>query len=511
MFIIPPLSYFEEKKVNSKLANAYFGRASNFFENVDDIIIFSEDSSDGVELAHKIVQLKDKIETLHIIMLTDGKKIKKLANIESSHIGEVEVNYSIFDINYFLTMTNYNQSSSERVINFSEEFDWVGVSAIELDSNEDYTTFLCGFPASVLVEVYDKLGSQLLENNLRTFLQVKGKINQGIRRTIIDEPENFLAYNNGITSIATSASYEKSNNQVMINELTGWQIVNGGQTTVSLHNVWRHEKNASIKRKMSKIIVPMKIIVVSENASTELISNIAKYSNLQNKLSKTDFSSMNPFYIKMERLSRQMITPPVGTTQYGTYWYYERVKNQYRHETYKESSSVRNKFKTMNPKSQKFKSSDIAKCLNIYYGYPNIVMSGSEKNSRFFNKVVLKEKIERQELVDKAFYKKIIAILILYKKSGQLIKNQVWYKDNKKAIVVYTLALLINEEKQEPDSEALIAIWNSQTVSFEWQEKIISTATKVNDYFNSIEVLDIPIGQWVKNDECWNELQLRES
>ena len=46
--------------------------------------------------------------------------------------------------------------------------------------------------------LYLKYGSKLLQGNVRAFLSVRGKVNKGIRNTIINSPENFFTYNNGI-------------------------------------------------------------------------------------------------------------------------------------------------------------------------------------------------------------------------------------------------------------------------------------------------------------------------
>ena len=55
----------------------------------------------------------------------------------------------------------------------------------------------------MLADLYGQHGSRLLEGNVRSYLSNRGKVNKGIRATVITEPEQFLAYNNGITATAT--------------------------------------------------------------------------------------------------------------------------------------------------------------------------------------------------------------------------------------------------------------------------------------------------------------------
>ena len=57
----------------------------------------------------------------------------------------------------------------------------------EQDDN-DYQTILAIVPGDILMDVYGEYGSRLLQLNVRSFLQARGKVNQGIRRTILNEP-----------------------------------------------------------------------------------------------------------------------------------------------------------------------------------------------------------------------------------------------------------------------------------------------------------------------------------
>lgn len=58
-----------------------------------------------------------------------------------------------------------------------------------------------------MADIYLKYGSKLLQGNVRAFLSVRGKVNKGIRNTIINSPENFFTYNNGIAIVARSIGF----------------------------------------------------------------------------------------------------------------------------------------------------------------------------------------------------------------------------------------------------------------------------------------------------------------
>ena len=63
----------------------------------------------------------------------------------------------------------------------------------------DVDSYLCIMPATILSDLYEEYGQRLLESNVRTFLQFGGKVNKGIRETLLNKPDNFFAYNNGLT------------------------------------------------------------------------------------------------------------------------------------------------------------------------------------------------------------------------------------------------------------------------------------------------------------------------
>ena len=106
----------------------------------------------------------------------------------------------------------------------------------------------------MLAMLYKNYGTRLLESNVRAFLQQTGKINQGIRDTIRDEPYMFLPYNNGLATTAQEVKTEKlKNGQMVITGVKDFQIVNGGQTTASLFHT---EKK--YKADLSQVFVQMK-------------------------------------------------------------------------------------------------------------------------------------------------------------------------------------------------------------------------------------------------------------
>ena len=98
-----------------------------------------------------------------------------------------------------------------------------------------YSVYLAIINGDLLAALYDEFRDRLLEKNVRSFLQVKGGVNKGIRDTLRDEPDMFLAYNNGISVTAESVEIVRDENgKPSIKRIRDMQIVNGGQTTALL-------------------------------------------------------------------------------------------------------------------------------------------------------------------------------------------------------------------------------------------------------------------------------------
>ena len=80
------------------------------------------------------------------------------------------------------------------MINFNE-FSSNGISFIKATDIEGIRSFLCVLEGNLLADIFEKYGSRLLEGNVRSFLGMKGGVNQGIRNTVKNNPDLFFVYN----------------------------------------------------------------------------------------------------------------------------------------------------------------------------------------------------------------------------------------------------------------------------------------------------------------------------
>lgn len=507
LFIIPELSYFDDVTLTKTEADTYFKRAKYFCFDADKVISSSEESTAGYDLAWDISNGKLKYRVLEIILLTDYTKSNVINIIESTVENNVRVDYSIFDITRIKQMDDTINGKEALVINLKNDFDFDGIEVLPASQTEEYKAYLCNIPGELLAKMYDKYQSRLLEGNVRSFLQTKGKVNKGIRSTILNNPDMFFAYNNGIAATAESITTVNENGSLKITGFKSLQIVNGGQTTASLANAWTNDVKNNSREQISRIFVPMKISVIATGAEQELIPNISRYANSQNKVSDADLASNHPFHIKVEEISRIMSAPPIGGMQFGTYWYYERANGQFRQETYKATASIKKRFEMSNPKNQLFKKVDLAKFWNIYLQNPQIASAGAQKSFNKFSDWMMKKWDKNSNMVNEDFYRKTIALAILYKKSDYIVRQQEWYSSYKANIIAYTLAIIFYKvEKDFPDLALdLNHIWKKQDLTLGWSRQIKLVSKVMYEHLISETRTIENVTEWAKKDECWRQ------
>ena len=83
-----------------------------------------------------------------------------------------------------------------------------------------------------------------------------------------------------------------------------FQIVNGGQTTASIH---RARKVDNIN--FDLIAVPAKISIINKNKLKDIVPSISRFSNSQNSVKNSDFHSDNEYLKQIEELSKIVFIP----------------------------------------------------------------------------------------------------------------------------------------------------------------------------------------------------------
>lgn len=136
---------------------------------------------------------------------------------------------------------------------------------------------------SDLRDLWAKHGTDLLSPNIRDYLGVvksERNINYGIKVTAKDTPKDFFIYNNGITAMVHSF---EANEDATTVRVRGLGIVNGGQTTGSIGTLADGES-----RRLGQALVQIRFVTSS---SADVLANVVRFNNTQNKVEATDFRS----------------------------------------------------------------------------------------------------------------------------------------------------------------------------------------------------------------------------
>lgn len=457
--------------------------AIRFFNNSlnSEFIDSLEESSSGYIAAKEIFQKYARIESMKLVILTNAQLSKRVANKkESDDDINIPLRVDIWDVKRLYDLEN-SQSKSEAIEIYLAE--WGGaIPTLVATQSDDLTSYLCVINGDTLANLYDEYGARLLEANVRSFLEFRGNINKGIRKTINTEPELFFSYNNGLTATASDVEYDLSTQA--ITKISNLQIVNGGQTTASLL-LTRKKDKASLKN----VHVQLKLNVVSDSKSDDLISNISRFANSQNAIRDSDFFSNHPFHRRLEEISRRVWAPPSDENIKQTRWYYERARGSYLNAQSKLTDAGKKSFRSEHPKSQLIIKTDLAKLYLIFDKRPHDAIKGAQIAFRGFAQSIDKIWEKSPEQVNDYFFQELVAKIIIWNACKRAVYDQEEFVGNTKATItaytLYVIKALIDKEKLEFNYPK---IWNGQSVNAHYHNQFLDTSVKVNNLLNQHSV-----------------------
>lgn len=468
----------------------------------------------SLEEAHPAFGLADLISTrwsattkIRMFLITDKVLSSRVDGKASGTIGEIPVTYSVWDMTRLHRFAVSSGEREEIAIDLEGEF---GVTLPMLPAHLDeagYEAYLLVVPASVLAAIYDRWHARLLEQNVRVFLQARGGVNKGIKNTIENDPQMFFAYNNGITATTEKVTVRNDQQGLRLLGLQNFQIVNGGQTTASIHAASR-AKNTDI----SRVFVQMKLSVVPRETAASVVSSISLFANSQNKVNAADFFANHPFHVRMEVFSRRLYAPSPDGTFRETKWYYERARGQYQDARGLLTEAQRKKFDLEYPKNQVISKTEFAKYLNPWLGLPDSVSKGSQKNFAEFAEWIGPEWLKHEDEFNETFYKHSIAKAIVFDASEALVSEQSWYQGGgiRSRVVPYAIAKLAHDAKLKGRYLDLEQIWKAQAISPIVRAALVVAAEQVHTIIMGDPVpVPNPL-EWAKQQACWNRVKTME-
>ena len=491
-------------------------------------------SSQAIEFARDLFYDNETITKYRFYLLTDAFNRQRSKTLKDDKIGDKTVELNVWDIArlYDLVCSSIQKESVEiafsdmgykgipcvKAVDYVDAVADIDISPVyegdperESEKPENlitYSSYLAVVPGQILNDLYLEYGSKLLEGNVRSFLSVRGKVNKSIQSTIKNYPEMFFAYNNGIAATATELDTELTPDGLIITRIKDLQIVNGGQTTASIANtVLTAKKNDTVN--LANLYVPMKISVLEHAMAERIIPKISEYSNSQNKVDASDFFSNHPFHIRMEGYSRKTAIPASGGNQFQQYWFYERTRGQYNQGKMKfgSRSAELKKYRERYPEKMIITMLDLARYMELFECAPDIVSRGKQKTLQVFADQIKKEWQKSDIQFNAYYYKRVVAIAILYRKTDELIKQSTWYKDKKsyKAnVIAYSLSLIFYYIRTHRKGYQLDfgRIWNAQDIYEELEDQLIVLTKEVYEYITGPRDTE-NVTEWCKKEACW--------
>ena len=138
---------------------------------------------------------------------------------------------------------------------------------------------------------------QLYEKNVRLFLGGRRAVNKNMRATLVDNPEHFGLYNNGITLVVKDFEDLQNGHWKLLEPY----VVNGCQTTRTIWEVFQQKLEGGghgidpildeWKGRTENGVIVAKIVRVG-NGDENLLHNITRYTNSQNAVSEKDFVTL---------------------------------------------------------------------------------------------------------------------------------------------------------------------------------------------------------------------------
>ena len=149
-----------------------------------------------------------------------------------------------------------------------------------------------------LVSLHVEHDKALYQKNIRYFIGAGRRgVNQAIKNTLENNPDNFLYLNNGITAVCTGLDPKRSQGGYKDYVVAGFSVVNGAQTISSAAQFKQANPDAdtsSAKVMLTLILTP---------ASGDFHKTVTKARNLQNPVTFSNFAVLDD---NQERIRQEM-------------------------------------------------------------------------------------------------------------------------------------------------------------------------------------------------------------
>lgn len=463
---------------------------------------YLEEDSEVAEVVGTInEEFKNKnISLIRFFVLSNGQLKVDYNSASEIEFGNVKYDFE-FNIWDICAIRNSEIAAvHDGAINIDFETEFANtIECLEMNENSGVKSYLAIMPAVILAKVYKQYKTRLLNKNVRNYLGGTIKVNKGMAKTLREDPAMFFAYNNGISSTADRVNLRTDDGgKRYITNVTNWQIVNGGQTTNTIYNMYLRNfdlENAYVTMKISEINFE------DEKKKSGAISDIARYANSQTQIKESDLAANIEYMLRLDEFSKSEWTP-ANSARRNTQWFFERMRGQYDNAKGEPRTKKARDFVAQHPRKQRFTKTDIAKWEMAWGMRPDIASKGGEQSFDFFHKTQLKTDCI---VADRNYFHHLIAKAIIYQSIGDICKQN-GIKGYINIICNYVMSTLAWKSRNNLD---LDYIWNHQEIHPSMRPIIEMAADIVNKYNMKLGQEGLNPSVKAKKDTFWKDITLR--
>lgn len=238
--------------------------------------------------------LDGQIPYVTFVMLNNG--------LSWNQEGEHHIN-NAFEGQEQVRFVHYSHKDIIRYINRAVPINTqLSLSGKAIQENFNYKRVVLGrVSVKEIYELMETYGESLLEKNIRRYLG-RNTVNDGIAQTLLsaDKRQNFFFFNNGVTMICEKFSYNALQEQNWIVKINKLQIINGGQTCKTIHQILRDNPNFDF----SQVYLLVRLYEVNDDEG--LIQDITYATNSQNLVDFRDLKSNDERQLLLEKSAEEL-------------------------------------------------------------------------------------------------------------------------------------------------------------------------------------------------------------
>lgn len=208
-----------------------------------------------------------------------------------------------------MTFTRMNQSLVHSALSRSVSNPQVSVD-LTLENwgavTEPYKAYYGKITVQQIASWWENFGDKMFERNIRKVLG-KTDVNEEIEKTLMNEPQLFWYFNNGITIVAEKIDKSMqgaTSKEIGVFRLNNFSVVNGAQTASSIGRFFSKNKDNEITK---DAFVNIKLIEITKDEG--LVKLITRANNRQNKIEGMDFASQDP---EQHRIKSELVLEEIS-------------------------------------------------------------------------------------------------------------------------------------------------------------------------------------------------------